>query len=724
MIDPHPPTSKHAAPERPDPNRSDSDLRGKPQISWRKKLCFSLLATGLFFAFVESSLTLLGIGRPNDTSDPFVGFDEHFPLMTVSTDAAGRETVATSPSKLVWFNYQEFPRQKPADTKRVFCLGGSTTFGRPYQDLTSYSGWLRELLPLADPEHQWQVINAGGVSYASYRVAAVMQELAQYQPDLFIVYTAHNEFLERRTYAEMFDEQGWARRTRSLLMRTHTWSALESLVNRGRPEESVSNKAVLSGEVDEMLNHSIGPQQYDRDPQWRTQVLHHYDVNLRRMVRIARDAGAELVFITPAANELDCSPFKSVVSGTLGDAESKQLLDLLELAQRQLQEGTPQLALASYIEAVEIDRHHADLQFRMGRLLHQLGRYDEASEALLAAINEDICPLRAVEEITQSLHRVSQQFDVPVVDFQDRLRAKSLVEQGHACLGGKYFLDHVHPTPAIHKQLALWIMQTMHAERLATLSELSDSQIDAVDSKITSQIDYRVHGVALRNLAKVLHWSGKFAEAAPRAIDALQLIENDPESRFVLADCYVNLGLREEGFRQYEILFATDDFPRAYLPFGQLLAENDDLGRAKEYLSVAALYHGDNARGAHAQYLLGCIHLQEHEFERAVEALQLAAQQFPEDPQTVSLLAEAEAGAGRTDDAIKNYQLALLLNPADGELHNRLGLLLLKESRVDQAIEQFESAITADASHEAAARNLQVARQIRSLRRGAAERAQ
>ena len=84
-------------------------------------------------------------------------------------------------------------------------MGGSTTYGRPFDDATSFCGWLRELLPVADPSRQWELINAGGISYASYRVAALMEELADYQPDVFIVYSGQNEFLERRTYSGIIE---------------------------------------------------------------------------------------------------------------------------------------------------------------------------------------------------------------------------------------------------------------------------------------------------------------------------------------------------------------------------------------------------------------------------------------------------------------------------------------------------------------------------------------
>ncbi len=89
---------------------------------------------------------------------------------------------------------------------RIVCLGGSATYGRPFFDHTSFAGWLRAFLPKADPSRKWEVINAGAISYASYRVKGLMAELARFEPDLFIVYMGHNEFLERRTMPRAFSK--------------------------------------------------------------------------------------------------------------------------------------------------------------------------------------------------------------------------------------------------------------------------------------------------------------------------------------------------------------------------------------------------------------------------------------------------------------------------------------------------------------------------------------
>ncbi len=165
---------------------SEESKRGARSLSWQKKLIPSLaLPPAVSFFCWRARSTLVGVNPVTQTGDPLIGFSSQIPLMEVASNDAGEPILRTAPGKLIWFNQQAFAATKPANTQRIFCVGGSTTYGRPFADLTSYSGWLRELLPVVDKSTNWEVVNAGGVSYASYRVAAVMEELAQYEPDLF-----------------------------------------------------------------------------------------------------------------------------------------------------------------------------------------------------------------------------------------------------------------------------------------------------------------------------------------------------------------------------------------------------------------------------------------------------------------------------------------------------------------------------------------------------------
>ncbi len=174
---------------------------------------------------------------------------------------------ARCPKNYQWFNSQEFPAKKGRTHYRIFCVGGSTTYGRPYDDTTSFAGWLREYLKAADPKQNWDVINAGGISYASYRVASLMEELIEYQPDLFIIYCGHNEFLERRTYGRLMDTPSAVRETGAILAQSRIYSSVRALLGNSGSGGSLGSSATnkLPEEVDAILDGSVGPDDYIRD---------------------------------------------------------------------------------------------------------------------------------------------------------------------------------------------------------------------------------------------------------------------------------------------------------------------------------------------------------------------------------------------------------------------------------------------------------------------------
>ena len=167
------------------------ELSGPRELPVWKKVIFSLAAIVLFCGLLEVVLALCGVQPRLLNEDPFVGFSSNVPLYLPETDSDGRQVLATAANKSL-FNRQQFPQEKLPGTYRIFCVGGSTTYGRPYNDTTSFAGWLRELLPVADSRRRWEVINAGGISYASYRVVRLMEALVSHEPDLFIIYTGHN----------------------------------------------------------------------------------------------------------------------------------------------------------------------------------------------------------------------------------------------------------------------------------------------------------------------------------------------------------------------------------------------------------------------------------------------------------------------------------------------------------------------------------------------------
>jgi tetratricopeptide (TPR) repeat protein len=622
------------------------DKQPRRPLSWRKKLVFGLLTTGLFLVVFEGILAVCGVRPVLEQSDPYVGFARSVPLFVPVADTAPPQQLITSPGKQVWFNPQTFVNPKPSGVNRVFCVGGSTTFGRPYSDSTSYVGWLRALLPVVDSDQTWEVINAGGVSYASYRIAALMEELVQYQPDLFIVYVAQNEFLERRTYAAMFEQPPMALALQAASARTRTFALVSQILKPIRSSEGV--KDILPAEVDERLNHTIGPVDYTRDDVWQSQVLRHYELNLKRMIALARSVGADVVLVTPASNEKDYSPFKSVLDGSLTAEQQARVEQLQTQAAIDQQAARWDEGVNRYREVLAIDPRLAESRYQLGRCLYELERYPEAQSEFRAAINEDVCPLRAIDSIVSSIRTIASEERIPLVDFERLLRQESQAQLGHACLGNEYFLDHVHPNIEVHQRLACWIIDRLIEVNMVEGDggnlKAGQSEFDLVVKRIYESIDLQQHGVALRNLAKVLHWSGKFELAAARASDALDLLPGDPESRFVLADCLKNMGDVEGALSQYEQLFADGrDYGRAYLPYGELLSKCGHYEQSKAYCMLAIMREPDNA---YAYLVLANSHLALGENEFARESLDRAAALKPSQTFMLDTLKQMQAQLG------------------------------------------------------------------------------
>ncbi|MCH8830468.1 MAG: hypothetical protein IID45_12905, partial [Planctomycetes bacterium] len=177
----------------------------------RRRIAFrcAAFAIGLMpFVLLEISLRAFDVGRPTEYADPFFGFSKLHPQFEQDED---RGVYVTTRSRLALFGKQEFAVKKPKNGFRVFCLGGSTVRGRPYTTETAFSRWMQIELSAGDRSKKIEVVNCGGLSYASYRLVPLLEEVLKYSPDAIVIACGHNEFLEDRTY-KAIKSQSAARR--------------------------------------------------------------------------------------------------------------------------------------------------------------------------------------------------------------------------------------------------------------------------------------------------------------------------------------------------------------------------------------------------------------------------------------------------------------------------------------------------------------------------------
>ena len=667
-----------------------------------RKILMSVTVTLVFFLLLEGLLALVGVRAEPYADDPYVGFSATSRLFVEETGSDGVLELVTADNKLTLFNPQRFPVQK-GNVTRVFCVGGSTTFGRPYDDTTSFCGWLRDLLPVADPSRNWEVINAGGVSYASYRVALLMEELIEYEPDLFVVYSGHNEFLERRSYAQIIAMPRAVRGLGTVASKTRIWTAMAGVVQRfsGSAAAPQDDPDILGPEVTTLLDNAVGPSSYTRDDKLTEKILQHYRYNLARMVDIAASVGAETILITPASNLRDSRPFKSEHRDDLDDLDRQRFETSLESAGRAHAEGRSDESMVEIENAATIDQRHAQLAFLQGRLYGEVDRWNEARVAFERARDEDICPLRAPGPVAGIVREVAAERGVPVVDFA--VLADEWAKDGIP--GEDLFLDHVHPTIEVNRRLAVAIVETMADRQLLRLSpDWGEEAVDEVARRVEDGIDPQVHALALMKLSKVLGWAGKLQESYRLAGQAVELFPDDSRIQYNAGLTAHLAGRKSEAvvyYRRAVELQGDADEPHGNL--GVLLEEEGQLDEAIHHFRLAIRYarspeteSRNKANLARALMLAGYGDYSQGKKQEALAKLMEAAEIAPGDPEILGRLGIAQLSAGQTGAAVGSFKTALGARPNDPVLTNRLALALALDGQVERAAETYARALTLD----------------------------
>ena len=687
-----------------------------PLPLWKKAL-FSTLVLVIFFGLVELVLFLAGVKTLLYEEDPYVGFSSQIPLYVEQGGGDRGVRMVTARNKLRFFNKQEFAKRKEDDVTRVFCLGGSTTYGRPYDDTTSFCGWLRELLPVADPSRDWELINAGGISYASYRVAALMEELSAYQVDLFIVYCGQNEFLERRTYSGIIDMPAPVRGLAAMLSRTRTYSATARLVRgfREKPAAARGQSEQLAGEVDTILDQTVGPEDYQRDAELEEQVLAHYRFNMARIVDIARAGGAKVVLVTPASNLRDCSPFKSQHLDGLNAEQKRQWNLFVQRAGGHLDAKRFSEARSDLDQAATIDDRYAQLHYLRGRVLDALERYEDAKVAYQRALAEDVCPLRALSPIRNIVIEVARERNVPVVDFAALVENES--PQGIP--GEELFLDHVHPTIDGHRMLALAIVDELARQKLLTpSSDWNDAAVGRVASGIMKNVDPKAQGVAMRNLSKVFSWAGKMEDAYRAAKKALELYPGDAETHYQVGNLAQHLGKTDEAVERLRYLVGFDLKPgvsfyvKAHVQLAGILSERGDYAACERVVRKLLTLDPDNAAGR--QQWLTLLTLQGRQLiqngkpAEAAEKLGEVVRLQPDNFEVRIQLAVSLIRAGDHKAAVPVLNTIIDARPEYLPAYNNLSYVLAQLDRLDEAENVCRQALKIDPNYEAARRNLQL----------------
>lgn len=405
--------------------------------------------------------------RPDESSSPFVDYKNVRKVFEIKNIRGTDYYIRTQYHPFIAHDTR-FPVHKDANTLRIFCVGGSAAMGWPHDLSLSYPAFLEKKLKLGLPSKKIEVINVAASTYASYRVKVVFDEIINYQPDLVLIYTGNNEFLEKILYhADNPLSSPW----KHLAVVRTIHQALAYIQKRKQviDIEHYQPTFLIDVALGNTSTLKISQQQF-------RQVVAHYQYNIQAMVEDAQEKDIPVMLLTVPVNVRDWHPHASVHQAHLNHAQLEQWQLLYRKGLLAFQKHDFIRARQNFVQALAIDDHYAELHYYLGKTYLEQANTQKAKEHLIRSLETDAYPFRALPEFNNILKDISLQLEVPLVDIQQALSKRS----AYGMIGPDVLVDHVHPTVASNQIIADEILRTLiktwPSHRAGTLA-LSDLQV-------------------------------------------------------------------------------------------------------------------------------------------------------------------------------------------------------------------------------------------------------
>jgi tetratricopeptide (TPR) repeat protein len=417
-------------------------------------LAASTLTACLVLGAIEIGLRWIGLGDVDPGTASSLKYQQvYLPLLEPGQRADGTRVWRPADIRLP---YQSILLEKPEDRLRIITVGGSATAGLGYSPNATFARYLEHMLREAAPDQPVEITNLGIVALASRQVKLVVADaLRRYEPNVVIVYSGNNEFLE--LHAEKFAalRRGVFDGFLDWLRDTNLRRVADRVVH-GPPTNPVLDEQDFANDQLRVTEARI-IRDVDVTAAQMADAIDGYERNLEAMAKAAQDSGAALILMTVASN------WKWRGRSDLPDDWLVEVLGEDAPAgpaayRRAIQALTGRLATAPAPERWE-------LLFRRAVAAEQLRDFDSARRDYRAAMNADPHLRRALDEMNDRVRRVALRHGISLVDSVELLASQA--ENG--IVGFGEFYDYVHFTP----RGAMWVAAALLDElrRLGLVSK-------------------------------------------------------------------------------------------------------------------------------------------------------------------------------------------------------------------------------------------------------------
>lgn len=392
----------------------------------------SLLVFVLLLAALEGGLRLAGLGDQDSSGASALKYQQVFLPLLSSAERPDRVSILrTTDPRLP---YQTILGEKPENALRVFVFGGSATAGLGFSPNVTFARHLERMLRASNPERKVEVVNLGIVALASRQVRIMVEQVcASYAPDLVVIYSGNNEFLEihARKYADA--HATFATRVAGALFDTNLYRFFARALGRDRRSASEAGQDLSHEDLrltqDEIIRDiSLAPDEV-------AEVIDAYAENIDGMVRATTASKTPIVLMSVASNwewrgrqDLPADWIAELL-GTPGPATPERLALAIRALDQRLENPTAS------------ERH--EWLFRRATAHASLGHADAARDDYRAAMNEDPHLRRALDSANDRLRDIAERYRISYLDTVEKLA--SVVPNG--IVGFDVFYDYVHFTP-------------------------------------------------------------------------------------------------------------------------------------------------------------------------------------------------------------------------------------------------------------------------------------
>jgi len=403
--------------------------------------CLALAFSGCLVLLLEVALRLLGMGQDLSLVVPIAGAPGWFQLNPLFDQPFYGLVDLSGPEP------RPFQLPKPAGTRRILVVGGSTVVGFPYPSELAFSRHLEVALQeQCNNVEVVEVLNAGITAMNSATEVAVVHEGLRVQPDVIVVYTGHNEFYAPGGVASAAGKlsPGWFR-TLASFRRLYLAQTLRRLFKPRAP----------SGDLIESLPGNV---HIPVDGEIYKKGLERFRENLTAMALAAQRARIPILFVSPVSNEHDQPPIEDLRVPAGAAKEAWQ--EVFRKAERELAWGDAKKA-SDLLEQIYHEHQNDPLiHFRLAQVSERQERIDEARSHFARALSLDGCRFRASSDFRSVMASVADQHapsGAKIVDLHQAVaQASKLTVPGRT-----HFLEHVHFTWAGNRLVGDVIARTI-----------------------------------------------------------------------------------------------------------------------------------------------------------------------------------------------------------------------------------------------------------------------